>query len=99
LDWWATQAAWQGREFAVHYITNPRIFSILNRSHLFEPGQFKVSDCVHAGGGFDAQTEFHSWEEFYQGSRRYFSDFTWARGKPNPALLLPSDPPADPGKP
>ena len=90
LDWLATQAALQGKEFNIIRVENTHIVKILSRSGLVDPEESMIEACLWDKGGYRVERASR-WEDQvlvndYDGGRYNFLNI---RARPNRALIPP----------
>ncbi len=90
IDWLATQAAQRGQLFSVLGITEPRIFHILNRNALFEPGTAWVEAARFKKPYGNRVVEIGRLGDGNFLYRHAGKGFHNAWGRPNSALLPPT---------
>jgi hypothetical protein len=95
LDWLATQAALQGKDFNIIRVEEPRIFHILSRNQLVEPENTIIEACLWTKEGYRVHT-VDNWGnrkliDLYEDGRFSFLNI---RARPNRSLIPP--PPSEP---
>lgn len=90
IDWLATQAAQRGQLFSVLGITEPRIFHILNRNSLFQPGTAWVEAARFKRPYGHRVVEIGRLGDGAFLYRHHSKGFYNAWGQPHPELLPPT---------